>query len=188
MFLLAQKYHKIIIMKNGILVVVFVVVAAGLIGWGAWYANQLTQSSQAGVATNNNGAVDTTTGQGSSTQQTSTSTNNMDGLIIKDTVVGTGTVAEAGDTVTVNYTGTLDNGTVFDSSLKAGRTPFSFTIGTNPPQVIQGWDQGLRGMKVGGTRELTIPPALGYGSSGAGSVIPPNATLHFTIELLSVTQ
>ncbi len=112
----------------------------------------------------------------------------MDGLVIKDDVVGTGTVAAAGDTVTVNYTGKLDDGTTFDSSLNPGRTPFSFTIGTNPPQVIVGWDQGLRGMKVGGTRELTIPPALGYGSQGAGSVIPPNATLHFTVTLLSVSS
>ena len=107
----------------------------------------------------------------------------MDGLIIKDDTIGTGTVAQVGDTVTVNYTGKLDNGTVFDSSLNPGRTPFSFTIGG---QVIQGWNEGVPGMKVGGTRELTIPPALGYGAQGAGSVIPPNATLHFTITLLSV--
>lgn len=108
-----------------------------------------------------------------------------DGLIIDDTTVGTGTVAQAGDYVTVNYTGTLDNGTVFDSSLNPGRTPFGFTLGAG--QVIKGWDEGVPGMKVGGTRELTIPPALGYGSSGAGSVIPPNATLHFTVTLLSVS-
>ena len=114
----------------------------------------------------------------------------MDGLIIKDDVVGTGTVAAAGDTVTVNYTGTLDNGTVFDSSLKPGRTPFSFVIGSTVPgqSVIQGWNEGVLGMKVGGTRELTIPPALGYGAGGAGTVIPPNATLHFTITLLSVSS
>jgi|GEM_PF-2478659 FKBP-type peptidyl-prolyl cis-trans isomerase len=159
-------------MKKGILLAVYVVVAAAVIGVGAWYANTLTQPSQ------------------SSAQQTSTQNNqnNMDGLVIKDDVVGTGTVAAAGDTVTVNYTGKLDDGTTFDSSLNPGRTPFSFTIGTNPPQVIVGWDQGLRGMKVGGTRELTIPPALGYGSQGAGSVIPPNATLHFTVTLLSVSS
>jgi FKBP-type peptidyl-prolyl cis-trans isomerase len=92
--------------------------------------------------------------------------------------------------VTVNYTGKLDDGTVFDSSLNPGRTPFSFTISdaAHQAQVIQGWDQGLRGMAVGGTRELTIPSALGYGSQGAGSVIPPNATLHFTVTLLSVTK
>jgi peptidylprolyl isomerase/FKBP-type peptidyl-prolyl cis-trans isomerase FkpA len=109
----------------------------------------------------------------------------MDGLIIKDDTIGTGTVAAVGDTVTVNYTGTLDDGTVFDSSLKPGRTPFSFLLGAG--QVIKGWDEGVLGMKIGGTRELTIPPALGYGSQGAGTVIPPNATLHFTVTLLSVS-
>jgi peptidylprolyl isomerase/FKBP-type peptidyl-prolyl cis-trans isomerase FkpA len=112
----------------------------------------------------------------------------MGGLIITDQTVGTGTVAAVGDTVTVNYTGTLDNGTVFDSSLNPGRTPFSFTIGTNPPQVIEGWDQGLRGMRVGGTRDLTIPPDLGYGAQGAGTTIPPNATLHFVVTLLAVSS
>ena len=113
----------------------------------------------------------------------------MDGLVLKDDVVGTGTVAAFGDTVTVNYTGKLDNGTVFDSSLNPGRTPFSFTVGSTIPgkSVIQGWNEGVQGMKVGGTRELTIPPALGYGAGGAGTVIPPNATLHFTITLLAVT-
>lgn len=153
-------------MKKGILLAIYVVVAAALIGVGAWYADMLTQPSA---------------------QQTQNNQNNMDGLVIKDDVVGTGTVASVGNTVTVNYTGTLDDGTVFDSSLKPGRTPFSFTIGTVPPQVIVGWDEGLRGMKVGGTRELTIPASLGYGAQGAGSVIPPNATLHFTVALLSVS-
>jgi FKBP-type peptidyl-prolyl cis-trans isomerase FkpA len=113
----------------------------------------------------------------------------MDGLIIKDDTIGTGTVAAFGNTVTVNYTGKLDNGTVFDSSLNPGRTPFSFVIGSTIPgqAVIQGWNEGVQGMKVGGTRELTVPPALGYGAGGAGSTIPPNATLHFTITLLGVT-
>jgi len=169
-------------MKKGILLAVYVVVAAAIIGVGAWYANMLTQSpsSQSGVAVNNNNNNSCPTAQSAAGQSTTT----MDGLIIKDTVIGTGTVASAGDAVTVNYTGTLDNGTVFDSSLNPGRTPFSFTI---PGQVIQGWNEGVPGMCVGGTRELTIPPALGYGTQGAGSVIPPNATLHFTITLLAVS-
>jgi FKBP-type peptidyl-prolyl cis-trans isomerase len=170
-------------MKKGILLVVYVVIAVAIIGVGVWYTNNLTQapsSSQTSVAVNNNNnntcpTPSTATGQ---------STTTMDGLIMKDTTVGTGTVAQAGDSVTVNYTGTLDNGTVFDSSLNPGRTPFNFTIGG---QVIQGWNEGVPGMCVGGTRELTIPPALGYGAQGAGSVIPPNATLHFTITLLGVT-
>jgi FKBP-type peptidyl-prolyl cis-trans isomerase len=151
-------------MKKGILLAVYVVIAAAIIGVGAWYGNTLTQSAQ----------------------QTQNNQNNMDGLIIKDDTVGTGTIAAVGDTVTVNYTGKLDDGTTFDSSLNPGRTPFSFTLGL--AQVIKGWDDGVLGMKIGGTRELTIPPALGYGAQGAGSVIPPNATLHFTITLLSVSS
>ena len=86
--------------------------------------------------------------------------------------------------VVVNYTGTLEDGSVFDSSLKAGRGPFTFTLGVG--SVIKGWDFGVKGMKVGGKRTLTIPPELGYGSRGAGNVIPPNATLIFEIDLLKV--
>lgn len=109
----------------------------------------------------------------------------MGNLQIVDTVVGTGTVAQDGDTVSVLYTGTLDNGTVFDASSLHGNQPFSFTLGEQ--QVIAGWDQGLVGMKVGGTRQLTIPPSLGYGAQGSGP-IPPNATLHFKVQLLSVSS
>lgn len=154
---------------------VYVVLAASIIGVGAWYAGTLT-NTQTNITINNN----VSTSQPAAAGQPITT---MDGLVIKDTVVGTGAVAAAGDSVTVNYTGKLDDGTVFDSSLKPGRTPFNFTIGGN---VIQGWNEGVPGMKVGGTRELTIPPALGYGAQGAGTVIPPNATLHFTITLLSI--
>jgi FKBP-type peptidyl-prolyl cis-trans isomerase FkpA len=107
-----------------------------------------------------------------------------------DLKVGTGATASAGKTITVNYTGWLydaskpDNkGTQFDSSLSAGRTPFTFVLGTGA--VIKGWDQGVVGMQVGGSRRLVIPPDLGYGSSGSGP-IPPNATLVFDIDLLSV--
>lgn len=178
-------------MKKGILLAVYVVIAAAIIGVGVWYANSLTQSStqqqpSGSVAMNESTSSTNNTNNNCPTPQSAAgqSTTTMDGLIIKDTTVGTGTVAQVGDSVTVNYTGTLDNGTVFDSSLNPGRTPFTFTIGG---QVIQGWNEGVPGMCVGGTRELTIPPALGYGAQGAGSVIPPNATLHFTITLLSVT-
>jgi len=101
---------------------------------------------------------------------------------IEDKVVGTGATAAAGMTVTVNYTGTLTDGTVFDSSV--GKQPFVFILGTG--QVIPGWDKGLLGMKVGGKRILTIPPELAYGAQGAGSTIPPNATLVFDVELLDV--
>ncbi len=111
-----------------------------------------------------------------------------------DLRVGTGAEAVAGRQLTVNYTGWLydpaqpeQKGRQFDSSLTAGRTPFVFTLGAS--QVIRGWDQGVGGMRVGGLRRLVIPPALGYGSAGAGSganAIPPNATLVFDIDLLSV--
>lgn len=101
----------------------------------------------------------------------------------EDIVVGTGAEAVAEKQVTVHYTGTLTDGTKFDSSLDR-REPFEFTLGAG--EVIQGWDMGVVGMKVGGKRKLTIPPALGYGERGAGSVIPPNSTLIFDIELLEV--
>lgn len=108
----------------------------------------------------------------------------MDGLKIEDEKIGTGTEATAGRKITVNYTGTLTDGTKFDSSLNPGRTPFSFTLGAG--EVIKGWDEGFNGMKVGGKRKLTIPPELGYGANGAGSAIPPNAILIFEVELLKV--
>ena len=102
---------------------------------------------------------------------------------IQDIQVGTGAEAVPGKSVVVNYTGTLTNGVVFDSSFKRN-VPFTLTLGAG--QVIPGWEQGLQGMKVGGTRVLTIPSTLGYGPQGAGSLIPPNATLIFQIQLVDV--
>jgi len=104
-------------------------------------------------------------------------------LEVKDLVVGTGDEADVGKTVTVHYTGWLMDGTKFDSSVDRG-TPFNFTLGER--RVIPGWEQGVVGMKVGGKRELIIPPDLAYGSRGAGGVIPPDATLKFEVELLAV--
>ena len=104
------------------------------------------------------------------------------GLRITDLVIGDGAEANAGQTVAVNYRGTLANGTEFDSSY--GRGPFSFPLGGG--RVIQGWDEGVAGMKVGGKRKLVIPPDLAYGDRGAGGVIPPNATLTFEVELLRI--
>jgi FKBP-type peptidyl-prolyl cis-trans isomerase FkpA len=103
-------------------------------------------------------------------------------LVIEDLVVGTGATAAAGDLVTVNYVGTLTNGTKFDSSYDRGQ-PYSFQVGAG--QVIAGWDQGVPGMKVGGKRRLTIPPSLGYGGQANGP-IPANSTLVFEIELVSI--
>ena len=107
-----------------------------------------------------------------------------DKLIIEDIVIGNGVEAKSSDNVTVDYTGKLMDGSIFDSSKNPNREPFSFTVGIGV--VIKGWDDGVPGMKVGGTRRLTIPPSMGYGSQGAGNVIPPNATLIFDIELLGI--
>ena len=112
------------------------------------------------------------------------------GLTIDDTVPGTGAEAQAGQPVTVHYTGWLHDpaapngrGRKFDSSKDRGE-PFEFNLGAG--EVIRGWDQGVQGMKVGGKRRLVIPSSLGYGARGAGGVIPPNATLIFDVELLGL--
>ncbi len=110
-------------------------------------------------------------------------TTTASGLIYEEIVVGSGAEAAAGQQVSVHYTGWLTDGTKFDSS-KDRNDPFEFHLGRG--QVIAGWDEGVQGMKVGGSRKLTIPPALGYGARGAGGVIPPNATLVFEVELLAV--
>jgi FKBP-type peptidyl-prolyl cis-trans isomerase len=110
------------------------------------------------------------------------------GLKYTDLVVGKGDEAKKGDTVSVNYTGWLyvngKRGDKFDSSI--GRAPFEVQVGQG--RVIRGWDEGLQGMRVGGKRELIIPPDLGYGARGAGGVIPPNATLDFEVELLKISK
>lgn len=108
---------------------------------------------------------------------------NMEGLVIEDIKVGTGVAASSGKKVTVHYSGTLVDGTKFDSSYDRG-APFTFDLGAG--EVIKGWDLGVEGMKIGGKRKLTIPSELGYGQRGAGSAIPPNATLIFEVELLKV--
>ena len=105
------------------------------------------------------------------------------GLKYVDEVVGTGESPKSGQTVKVHYTGTLEDGTKFDSSVDKGQ-PYSFRIGSGV--VIKGWDEGIMTMKVGGKRRLIIPPKLGYGAAGKGSTIPPNATLIFEVELLNV--
>ena len=107
------------------------------------------------------------------------------GLVSRDLVVGTGARAEAGKMITVDYEGWLADGTKFDSSIDRGQ-PFHFLLGAR--QVIPGWDQGVRGMRVGGKRRLVIPPQLAYGAQGAPPVVPPNATLIFEISLLDVSQ
>jgi FKBP-type peptidyl-prolyl cis-trans isomerase FkpA len=107
----------------------------------------------------------------------------VDELKIEDIKVGEGLEAVPGKKVVVHYTGTLLDGTKFDSSVDR-QEPFDFRLGSGA--VIKGWDEGVKGMKVGGKRKLTIPPAMAYGEAGIGGVIPPNATLQFEVELLDV--
>jgi FKBP-type peptidyl-prolyl cis-trans isomerase len=108
------------------------------------------------------------------------------GLVIKDLKKGHGVGAQNGDTITVNYVGKLTNGKTFDSSKTPGRTPFTLILGQH--QVIPGWEKGLLGMKVGGTRKLTIPPDMAYGAAGRPPVIPENATLIFTVDMVKIVH
>jgi FKBP-type peptidyl-prolyl cis-trans isomerase len=114
---------------------------------------------------------------------TTTMTKAPSGLWYTDMVVGQGAEAEPGRTVSVHYTGWLTNGTKFDSSRDRSE-PFAFTLGAG--QVISGWDEGVKGMKVGGRRKLVLPPQLAYGDGGAPPAIPPGATLVFDVELLGI--
>lgn len=107
-------------------------------------------------------------------------------LMMKDDVVGTGAAAAAGDSVTVNYVGSLTNGTIFDASANHGTTGFTFTLGAG--QVIKGWDEGIVGMKEGGKRTLLIPAALAYGAQSPAPSIPANSALIFQVELLKVQK
>ena len=126
-------------------------------------------------------ALSTIICEGATTMSEMTTT--ASGLKYEDIKKGDGDVALAGKTVSVHYTGWLTDGKKFDSSKDRGQ-PFEFPLGGG--RVIRGWDEGVQGMRVGGVRKLTIPPELGYGSRGAGGVIPPGATLVFEVELLKV--
>jgi FKBP-type peptidyl-prolyl cis-trans isomerase len=122
-------------------------------------------------------------GTAAPTKVTGNGTTTPSGLQYWDIKVGTGAAAVNGKMVSVHYTGWLTTGKKFDSSVDR-KEPFSFTLGAH--EVIQGWDEGVKGMKIGGKRQLKIPASLGYGARGAGGVIPPNATLIFDVELLGV--
>lgn len=164
--------------------VVAALVVISIFVFPSWFGSLFFPSNASPEAQNQatsaalNASTATSTSQTTNMQNIST----IPGLMAYDTAVGTGTPAVAGEQVTVNYVGMLSDGTVFDSSQSHGQ-PFTFTLGAG--QVIQGWDEGVAGMKVGGTRELVISPDLGYGGNQVGP-IPPNSTLVFTIQLLSV--
>ena len=165
--------------------IVLTLVTGLALSFSACTKNSDSESSSTGSAatntaqTSNMTAASNMQGNKMSAAPTAQST---DTLKIEDVKVGTGAEATAGKTVTVNYTGWLTNGTKFDSSLDRNQ-PFKFHLGGG--QVIQGWDQGVVGMKIGGKRKLTIPASLGYGARGVGP-IPPNSTLVFEVDLLGV--
>lgn len=141
-------------------------------------SNSTTSDASSGTTTTSAAPSAQATAPSGATRTTSS------GLQIEDVQVGTGATAETGKTVSVLYTGRLTDGTEFDSSAKHGGQPMELPLGGG--RVIKGWDEGIVGMKVGGKRKLTIPPALGYGEQGYPGVIPPNSTLVFDIELMGV--
>lgn len=150
---------------------IIIVVMVAFIGVASFLLDKRQDTPAAENLINTNNVVKTNMGQ---TKE----------LEITDEVIGTGEIAKAGDIVTVNYVGSLMNGTVFDASKNHGDTGFSFTLGVG--QVIKGWDQGVSGMKVGGKRKLVIPSDLAYGDQAVGGVIPANSDLVFEVELLKV--
>ncbi|PIT92590.1 MAG: peptidylprolyl isomerase [Candidatus Harrisonbacteria bacterium CG10_big_fil_rev_8_21_14_0_10_42_17] len=151
------------------IVIIIITIVVIIIGRALYQDNQTKETLQTKTTIENEEVMEKTP--------------NENGLQIENIKEGTGEGAKNGDVVSVHYTGTLVDGTKFDSSLDRG-TPFQFTLGTGT--VIKGWDQGILGLKVGGKRKLTIPPELGYGANGLGAIIPPNATLIFDVELIAI--
>jgi peptidylprolyl isomerase len=174
-----------ILISLGVVVVCFLVIVVAQLGGGqkTAIASQVSQTPAAIVADAKN--ENTLIASNTMTEETAGGEviTTPSGLKYIEIEEGTGATPNRGQTVTVHYTGTLENGKKFDSSRDRKR-PFDFTIGVG--QVIKGWDEGVGSMKVGGRRQLIIPPDLGYGPRGAGGVIPPNATLIFDVELLSI--
>ena len=160
---------------------------AALLAMSALACNKTsTKSSSSGMETSTSAKAQTTTPATSTTPAPAGQEVTMpSGLKYTDVKVGDGDIADDGMTATVHYTGWLLNGTKFDSSLDQGK-PFSFKLGAG--QVIKGWDEGVKGMRIGGKRHLIIPADMGYGANGAGGVIPPNATLVFDVDLLGLSK
>jgi FKBP-type peptidyl-prolyl cis-trans isomerase len=159
-------------------VVVVFFVLPGLSPWGAAPAVQTPAQV----------TINTQTASTTSTTTMPTVTKPLTQLMMKDEIVGTGTIAASGDKVTVNYVGALTNGTVFDASASHKETANGFTFTLGAGKVIKGWDEGIVGMKVGGKRVLAIPAALAYGSQSPSPSIPANSDLVFEVELLNVQK
>ncbi len=164
------------------------VAAAAIIGLVVWIKggeklpDEPQVTSQPKTVQENTPAQDTTTPVNNNQQTNNKKT--VNGMTIETTVQGSGPEIKNGQTAVVQYEGKLTDGTIFDSTAKHGGTQFEFPLGAG--MVIKGWDQGVLGMKVGETRILTIPSELGYGATGAGNVIPPNATLIFKVTLQGI--
>jgi FKBP-type peptidyl-prolyl cis-trans isomerase len=171
--------------KELIIIVIILIIVIG----GIWFVfnNPANNISDNTASENNNPAkeIDNQPKDQISVEDQISLDYETQGMKIETIKEGTGETAETGDKVSVHYTGTLENGKKFDSSLDRGQA-FSFTLGEN--KVIQGWEIGVLGMKVGEKRKLTIPPEFGYGATGAGGVIPPNAVLIFDVELLGISK
>jgi peptidylprolyl isomerase/FKBP-type peptidyl-prolyl cis-trans isomerase FkpA len=173
-------------METKKIIIVIVIIAIIIAGIMIFAGHQTKQAPEPiGQEENNQANINQIgTEQAQGNVSNSVNVNNQTQMKIETLKQGTGVESKVGDTLTVNYTGTLMDGTKFDSSLNPGREPFVFTVGAG--QVIKGWDEGLIGMKVGEERKLTISPEMGYGAAGASGVIPPNATLVFVVDLLKI--